>query len=207
MSNRPIGRKTGYLLVFRQISAVVLSYRHMLIKFLGAVWKRLPGEVRRRIVRLGQRRFTVTAGALIFDDQGRILLLEHVFRPDSGWGIPGGFIGRGEQPEAAMRRELIEEVGLELDDVELLFVRTLPRPRQIEIYFRASPLGEAVPCSFEIKRAKWFPINQIDCDLSRDQRQLIQRALNAGKPNTAMAGPGQGIAPADQDQSVIPERH
>jgi ADP-ribose pyrophosphatase YjhB (NUDIX family) len=152
----------------------------MLIKFLGALWKRTPGCVRRRVVRLGQRRFTVTAGALIFDDEGRILLLEHVFRPDSGWGIPGGFIGKGEQPEAALRRELREEIGLEVSDVELLFVRALTRPKQIEVYFRAKPIGQAVPCSFEIKRAEWFPTEKLNCDLSRDQRQIIKRALDAG---------------------------
>ena len=98
----------------------------MFIEFLGAVWRHLPGSVRRRLVRIGQKRFTVTVGAVIFDDQGRILLLEHVFRPDSGWGIPGGFISKGEQPEAALRRELREEIGIEVENVELLFVRTLP---------------------------------------------------------------------------------
>src|SRR5260370_3631777 len=152
----------------------------MFIRFLGVLWKRTPGFVRRRVVRLGQRGFTVTAGELIFDDEGRILLLEHVFRPDSGWGIPGGFIGKGEQPEAALRRELREEIGLEVSDVELLFVRALPKPKQIEVYFRARPIGQAVPCSFEIKRAEWFSTEDLNCDLSRDQRQIIKRALAAG---------------------------
>src|SRR5256886_13377462 len=74
----------------------------------------LPGGVRRRVSRLGQSRFTVTTAAFIFDDDGRILLLEHVFRPDSGWGVPGGFLTRGEQPEAGLRRELREEIGIEV---------------------------------------------------------------------------------------------
>src|ERR1700730_3464278 len=123
----------------------------MLTEFLGAIWRRLPGIVRRRAVRFGQRRFTAAAGVMIFDKEGRILLLEHVFRPDSGWGIPGGFLSKGEQPEEALRRELREEAGLELDQVELLFARTVRRPRQIEFYFRAAPRGEARPRSFEIK--------------------------------------------------------
>ena len=42
----------------------------MFIEFLGAVWRRLPGFVRRRLVRMGQRRFTVTAGALIIEEAG-----------------------------------------------------------------------------------------------------------------------------------------
>src|SRR5260221_4387842 len=112
-----------------------------MINLVGVVWRHIPGAIRRRLVRLGQTRFTVTAGAMIFDDANRILLLDHVFRPDSGWGIPGGFLNRGEQPEAGLRRELREEVGLELDAVELVFTRSLHRPRQIEIYFRAKAIG------------------------------------------------------------------
>jgi 8-oxo-dGTP diphosphatase len=149
----------------------------MFIDFLGAIWRRLPGPARRRLVRLGQRRFTVTAGALIIDDRGRILLLEHVFRPDSGWGLPGGFLGKGEQPEEALRRELREEIALEVDEVEQIFVRTLRRPRQMEIYFRAKPRGPAIPCSFEIKSAGWFTIDNLPGELSSDQRRLITRAL------------------------------
>src|SRR5436309_4033245 len=124
----------------------------MLKDFVGALWRFTPRRLRRRAVRAGQRRFTVTAGAFIFDDEGRILLLEHVFRPDSAWGIPGGFLGDGEQPEEALRRELREEVGVELENVELLFARNLWRPRQIEIYFRAQATNAPEVCSFEIKR-------------------------------------------------------
>lgn len=149
----------------------------MFIKFLGAVWRRLPALIRRRLVHSGQRRFTVTAGAMIFDDQDRILLLDHVFRPDSGWGIPGGFLNKGEQPEAALRRELREEIGIEVENVELLFARTLRQPRQIEIYFRAEARGKPEPCSFEIKQAGWFAIDALPPALSTDQRRLIQRAL------------------------------
>ena len=149
----------------------------MFTEFLGAVWRRLPGSIRRRLVRTGQRRFTVTAGAIIFDDEGRVLLLEHVFRPDGGWGIPGGFLSKGEQPETALRRELREEIGIELDRVEMLFARTLPRPRQIEIYFGARAIGTPRPCSFEIRTAEWFKIDNLPAELSIDQRRLIQRAL------------------------------
>jgi 8-oxo-dGTP diphosphatase len=149
----------------------------MLTDFLGAIWRRLPEQVRRRLMRFGHRRFTATAGALIFDDNGRILLLDHVFRPESGWGIPGGFLKRGEQPEAGLRRELLEEVGLELDSVELFLTRSLYRPRQIEIYFRAKAIGTPKPRSFEIKRAEWFPLDALPEELPRDQRQLIQRAI------------------------------
>lgn len=111
------------------------------------------------------------------DDQDRILLLKHVFRAGSGWGIPGGFIKAGEQPEEAVRRELLEEVGLELGTTEVAFVRTLKRMQQVEVLFLCSPLGKAEPRSVEIESAEWFSLDELPEQLSQDQRDLIQRTL------------------------------
>jgi len=155
--------------------------RRVIARFFGFIWRYLPGAVRRRVVRLGQRRFTVTAGAFVFDDEGRILLLEHEFRPDSRWGIPGGFLNNREHPEEALRRELREEVALEVDEVEFLFARTLKGPRQVEIYFACKPKSVPKPSSFEIRKAEWFTTDDLPDELSSDQRRMIQRALDAGE--------------------------
>lgn len=115
----------------------------------------------------------------MLDGQGRVLLLKHAFRPGSGWGIPGGFLLKGEQPDEAIRRELREEIGLEFESAELAFVRTLKKYDQVEIIFRCHPRSEAQPCSSEVKRAEWFSLDELPEGLSLDQRQLIERALNA----------------------------
>jgi NADH pyrophosphatase NudC (nudix superfamily) len=114
---------------------------------------------------------------MLFDADGRILLLEHVFRADRGWGMPGGFIAKGEQPEEALRRELREEASIEIADVRFLFSRTLRKLKQVELYFLARVVGDPIPSSFEIKQAKWFALTDLPPDLSRDQRGLIERAL------------------------------
>ncbi len=150
----------------------------MLAKLFGWIWLYLPGVLRRQVVRIGQRRFTVTAGAIVFNDKGQLLLLEHEFRPDSRWGIPGGFLNNREQPDEALRRELQEEVALEIDDVEFLFARTLTRPQQVEIYFACKAKNEPIPSSFEIRKAGWFEIDDLPEELSQDQQKMIKRALN-----------------------------
>ena len=155
----------------------VLSFPPMLAKILGGIWRRLPVVVRRRAAKIGQTRFTVIVAAMLFDDEGRILLLEHVFRADRGWGVPGGFVSKGEQPEEALRRELREEVSIELEDVRFLFARNLRTLKQVEFYFLARAIGNPTPSSFEIKQAQWFPLNDLPPELSKDQRKLIERAL------------------------------
>jgi ADP-ribose pyrophosphatase YjhB (NUDIX family) len=142
-----------------------------------ALWRRTPRRVRRWGVWLWEPRFAVTAGACVLDDAGRVLLLKHAFRTGSGWGLPGGFIEQGEQPEEALRRELREEVGLEIRDARIAFVRTLARPQQVEIIFRCRAASEARPQEREIERAEWFAPEHLPETLSNDQRRLIARAL------------------------------
>lgn len=150
---------------------------------LAKLWRAVPARVRRAGVWLTQPRFTVTAGAVVRDERGRVLLLRHVLRKGSGWGIPGGFLRAGEQPEEAVRREVREETGLELEAVELAFVRTLSVARQVEVIFRASMRAGAIARlerSFEVDGAEWFAPAELPEGLGRDQRRLISRALAAG---------------------------
>lgn len=150
----------------------------MLKGFLGSLFRFTPPALRRLFSRATNARFSATAGAVVIDEQGRLLLLKHVFRSGSGWGIPGGFIHAGEQPEEAVRRELREEVGLELEHTEIAFIRTLKSIQQIEIIFCCRPRGEALPQSVEVERAAWFPLQALPEALSEDQRRLIERALS-----------------------------
>ena len=152
----------------------------MLKKMLGALWRYAPKSLRRWGVRLVEPRFTVTAGAVVTNDEGRVLLLEHRFRAGAGWGIPGGFLEKGEQPEEALRRELREEVGLEIERAEIAFVRTIKKVRQIEIIFHARATGNVESQSDEIKSAGWYTLEELPPKLSKDQRELIRRTLKDG---------------------------
>jgi mutator protein MutT len=125
-------------------------------------------------------RFGVTAGAIVTDKTGRVLLLKHRFRPGSGWGMPGGFIEEGEQPEEALRRELREEIGLEISQPKLVTVRAFKQPKQMEIVFACQAAGDTDQLSFEIQKIAWFRLEELPKELPKDQMQLITCVLADG---------------------------
>ncbi len=157
-------------------------------QWLSRIWRRLPKRVRRWGILLSQPRFTVTAGAVVLDDQQRVLLLHHRFRGGSGWGIPGGFLHPQESPEDALRRELREEINLELENVELAFIHTLQEYQQIEIVFRATPRNAVQICSAEISRAEWFALDALPAEVSEFQRWLLEKALTPKRHGTSHPG-------------------
>ena len=149
----------------------------MLMNLIGKIWKLMPREMRTWLTRRVQAQFTVSAGGIITNERGEVLLLDHVLRPTSGWGIPGGFLEAGEQAEAAFRREITEETGLDLTNVTMYRLRTLRR--HIEIIYLATSVGEAKVGSREIKSLAWFAVEDIPREMSLDIQFMIRKALGA----------------------------
>lgn len=137
----------------------------------------MPKGLRRWLTRRIAASFTVSAAAVVTNDAGEILLLDHLLRPKSGWGLPGGFLNAGEQPKEAVRREIREETGLELKDVRIIRVRTLDT--HIEIIFRAVGVGEPRVMSREITELRWFDPDKMPGDMALDQQFIVQRTLGA----------------------------
>ncbi len=100
-----------------------------------------------------------------------MLLLNHVLRVASGWGLPGGFIDRGEDPVDTIRRELREEVGIELEGPELFRVRTMGT--HIEFIFTAKTNEPGEVLTREIFELAWFRPNELPENFSRQQKQII----------------------------------
>lgn len=150
----------------------------MLKKLIGKIWGKLPGDVRLRLIRASQRKFTVSVAAIITNQNGKILLLEHLLRPQSsGWGIPGGFINFGEQFEDAIRREIREETGIGLRELRLVRIRTIGR--HVEVMFRAISDDEPRIMSSEIISLGWFDIDAMPDDMSAVQKSHVRDLLNA----------------------------
>lgn len=151
----------------------------MLKQILGKIWRKMPNKARRFAVRLTQPSFTVSSGVIILNERNQILLLNHVLRPATGWGIPGGFLNAGEQPVAAARREIAEETGLELTDLQLVTAHT--NGGHVEFIFVARTTGTPRVESREIIGWQWFALDEIPGEISRKERALIKQSFEIGE--------------------------
>ena len=87
----------------------------------------------------------VSAGALIFDRENRLLILKPTYK--SGWTIPGGIMeADGETPWQACRREVREETGIEVRQGQLACMDFRPprpgRPGGIRFLFRCDEVDD-----------------------------------------------------------------
>ena len=87
----------------------------------------------------------VSAGALIFDPENRLLILKPTYK--SGWTIPGGVMeADGETPWQACQREVREETGIEVRRGQLAcmdFRRPRPgKPGGIRFLFRCDGVDD-----------------------------------------------------------------
>jgi phosphoglycolate phosphatase-like HAD superfamily hydrolase/ADP-ribose pyrophosphatase YjhB (NUDIX family) len=71
----------------------------------------------------------VTVGALIYAETGKVLMIR-THKWSNLWGIPGGKIKWGEPSEAALRREIKEETGLEVFDIQFAMVQDCIHSRE-----------------------------------------------------------------------------
>ena len=104
-----------------------------------------------------------------------MLLLDHILRPSTGWGLPGGFLSAGESPDDAIHREIKEETGIDLDNVRMLKMRVFGR--HIEMLFAAETRGTPEVRSGEIKGLGWFTLDDLPDRLPHDHREIIELVL------------------------------
>jgi 8-oxo-dGTP diphosphatase len=145
---------------------------------------RLPIPVRRRLAWLSQATFTVGVSGVVLNDGNELLLLRHRFRESHAWELPGGFVERGETLDAALRRELREETGFEVDIIDHISTH-VSRVRHVDVSYLARIRGGSLHVEpQEILDARFFPCHELPPGLSREQLQMIRPVLDrvARKP-------------------------
>lgn len=102
------------------------------------------------------------------DPDGRVLLCQTTFKKD--WELPGGIVEDGESPVLAARREVKEEIGIDIETGRLLALDWLPPylgwSDAIEVLYDGGEhdsglLERLVYEPREIRRADWFTVDEL----------------------------------------------
>jgi ADP-ribose pyrophosphatase YjhB (NUDIX family) len=112
---------------------------------------------------------------VIVSERGVLLSVRSDLR---GWELPGGNAEPGESGEAALRREILEETGLEVEIERHVgdYVRTGFGPHTARVY-RCRPLGGEPRPSRETPLVRWFPIDALPDTLFPWYRAPLDDAL------------------------------
>ena len=129
--------------------------------------------------------------AVILSEQGVLLSVRSDLR---GWELPGGHPGRSESGEDALRREVLEETGLEVEVEHLVgeYVRTGVLPHTARVY-RCRPVGGALRPSVETPVVRWFAPDAPPSTLFPWYRRPLTDAL-ADLPEPVTRHERQGLA-------------
>lgn len=130
--------------------------------------------MRQLFLRILNPSFMVGAMALIVDEHGRVLVLEHTYRRELPWGLPGGWLKQAETPEVGLTREVLEETGLRVR-VDALLAADFWGSSQLDLLYRCSVISGTYTPSDETGLHRWSPPDELP-ELLPNQRRLLRKA-------------------------------
>jgi 8-oxo-dGTP diphosphatase len=114
----------------------------------------------------------------------KILLVKRASRLTEGgkWGLAGGFLDRDEFLIDAVKREILEETGWEVKDIELLEVVDNPNRgnedrQNVAFVYTCKSVRKVGEADDESDDQQWFDIDKLPADLAFDHMEMIKYYL------------------------------
>jgi 8-oxo-dGTP diphosphatase len=122
----------------------------------------------------------LSVDAVLFDQQGRLLLIRRKYPPYQGqYALPGGFVDYGETVEAAVQRELEEETGIRTGTGRLVGVYSAPdrdpRRHNVSVAFLMQPSPQQ-PVGGDDAASAAYVDDWRDVELAFDHRRIVDDA-------------------------------
>lgn len=124
---------------------------------------------------------TVDLALVTSEARPRVLLIQRKKDPFAGtWALPGGFVDENEKLADAARRELKEEAGVEVDEIEQLYTAgdpgRDPRGWTVSVVFlaRVDAIHLKPVAADDAAAVAWFPLEKLP-KLAFDHAMLLGR--------------------------------
>lgn len=129
----------------------------------------------------------VVAGAFVFDEENRVLMQK---RADNGqWGFPGGFMDLEESVQDTARREVYEETGLTLEELELFGIysgpqydKTFPNGDQVSLvqitFICKQYSGDLVKSNEESLQNKFYSLKELPDNIFPEHKIFVDDLLS-----------------------------
>jgi ADP-ribose pyrophosphatase YjhB (NUDIX family) len=121
---------------------------------------------------------------LLLINDGKFLLVEQSYT--KGYHLPGGGVKSGEMFEQALKREILEELGLDINDLQLFGVYQSTKQGKIDTvitFMSTEPVDlNKAKLSSEINRADFFSLDNLPTNISPGSRKRIQEYLSNNFP-------------------------
>lgn len=117
----------------------------------------------------------------VVDTSDRLLLVHNVLWPATRMSLLAGYVDAGEDLARTVRREVLEEVGLEVTGIQYLGSQPWPRPRSLMLAYKASVAEGVAPRAdqVEVDRACFFTREQLVEQIGRGDVVIPQPAAVA----------------------------
>jgi ADP-ribose pyrophosphatase YjhB (NUDIX family) len=132
-----------------------------------------------RLARLANDSFLVGVSGVVANETGRVLFFHHTYRADP-WGLPGGWMRRGESPFAAFEREVAEESGIVVRAERLLLIGAAPDRPKLDFVVGGTLVGGSFRPSREVDAHRWARPEELP--LSGFSRLVVAECARLG-PN------------------------
>lgn len=150
----------AWALAGRAIGIIEWDRTHRFCGRCGTATERQETQRSRSCPRCGLVRFPRLDPSIIVavEKDGQLLLARNATYPANSFSVLAGFVDQGETLEDAVRREVCEEVGIEVESIAYFGSQFWPFPHGLMVAFTALwKSGELQPDSGEISEANWFP--------------------------------------------------
>ncbi len=110
---------------------------------------------------------------------GKLLLAHNTAWPDGRYSVIAGFVEPGESLEMTVRREVREEVSIDVDGIKYFGSQVWPFPNSLMLGFTAEySSGEIMPDGTEIAHAGWFDPDEVRKLKLPDGASIASRLIN-----------------------------